>query len=634
MSEVPGNEDGEQPSRPTAAAPHPPSLHGGGHGLPIAVPFLELIKRRNVGRVAILYLVLGYLVLEVFSLFFHLLGMPKWVGQAMVAVVALGFPVALVFAWAYEITPEGLKPSHEVHPDHSIAHHTGRRLDRAIIAMLAVALAYFVADKFWLSKRVTPVAAATAVTAVPALPKVSDKSIAVLPFVDMSEKHDQEYFSDGLSEELIDHLSHVPDLKVIARTSSFAFKGKNEDMRAIAAKLAVANLLEGSVRKAGDELRITAQLIRASDGVHLWSEIYDRKLADIFKIQDEISTTVAKALNAALNATPAVGGQPAVRGTANIEAYNLVLKGNYFYWRGHEGDYDRAILQFQQATILDPHYALPWARMARVYAWQGYSGERDASEAAVKGLDAVERALAIDPNCALAYSARGSILSDVLGNWAAAKANFAKAAALDPNGEGADAAQTNIVLLEAASSGRFDDAIAADRRYLEGNPLATAILSDLAWLEQYAGRLNDSAVTSRKLLEEDSSYPTAQGQYAVTLMYMGNYSEALQAALKETDNATKLGSLSVINWAMGRRGDSDSALGALERGFADRNQYMIAATHAYRGEGDAAFVWLERAEQKRRGSLYYVKVDPLFGTIRSDPRFKALLKRLNLLAPD
>ena len=216
-------------------------------------------------------------------------------------------------------TRDAAKGPGDLFPQRPATAKTGQRLSRpvaAAMAVIALVVAYLIVDKLWLSKPVAaerPSAAGTsAATAAPAT--ISDKSIAVLPFVDMSEKHDQEYFSDGLSEELIDHLAHIPDLKVIARTSSFAFKGKNEDMRSIATKLGVANLLEGSVRKAGGELRITAQLIRASDGVHLWSEIYDRKLTDIFKVQDEISTTVAKALNVALNASNSGGVQPALKG--------------------------------------------------------------------------------------------------------------------------------------------------------------------------------------------------------------------------------------------------------------------------------------------------------------------------------
>src|ERR1700733_6141123 len=255
--------------------------------------FLDKLKRRNVGRVAILYIVVSYLILEPFEMFFHLLDLPVWTGRTAVALMVLGFPVALLFAWIYEITPTGIKPSTEVDPQQSIARQTGRKLDYAIIAVLAVALIYFVADKFWISKRVavaTPAATVIpAVVSAPAALVIPEKSVAVLPFVDMSEKKDQENFSDGLSEELIDKLTKIAELRVPARTSSFYFKGKQATIGDIAKALSVAYVLEGSVRKSGKTLRITAQLIKTDAGFHVWSETYDRPLNDVFKLQDEIA---------------------------------------------------------------------------------------------------------------------------------------------------------------------------------------------------------------------------------------------------------------------------------------------------------------------------------------------------------
>jgi TolB-like protein/Flp pilus assembly protein TadD len=458
---------------------------------------------------------------------------------------------------------------------------------------------------------------------------VSDKSIAVLPFVDMSEKHDQEYFSDGLSEELIDHLAHIPDLKVIARTSSFAFKGKNEDMRSIATKLGVANLLEGSVRKSGGELRITAQLIRASDGVDLWSESYDRKLTDIFKVQEEISTTVAKALNIALSTS---GSEQAVsNGTANVESYNLLLQGSYFFFRGHTGDVERAVETLQKAVKIDPRYAVAWARLARVYAWQGNVGELTAAKAEAKARDAVQRALAIDPDCAEAYYARGNIFFQVVGDWTAANSDYKKALTLDPLGDIGDHARRNILNLKAAMSGETDELIASLRRTLERSPLDTEALETLASIQQSNGKLAESAATFRRLLELNPAYATAQAGLGLTLLQMGKYDDALAEAEKESDEATKLQVLSCIYWAMGRRTESDSALGALEQRFATSNAYEIATVHAYRGEAAAAFAWLGRADQTLKASLLYIKSDPLLRNLHGDPRFDALLRTAKLV---
>jgi TolB-like protein len=447
----------------------------------------------------------------------------------------------------------------------------------------------------------------------------------------MSEKHDQEYFSDGLSEELIDHLAHITDLKVIARTSSFAFKGKNEDMTSIAAKLRVANLLEGSVRKAGEELRITAQLIRASDGMHLWSEIYDRKLTDIFKVQDEISTTVANALNATLNGANDAGVQPSSKGTMNVEAYNLFLQGNYLYFRGNKGDNAKATEFLQQALKLDPRYAVAWARLARVYAYQGWVGELPGVEAEARARDAVQRALTIDPNCAEAYYARGTIFYEVVGDWTAAKSDFARVVALDPRGDIGERAQSNNLELKAATSGDYGELVDNQRRYLERSPLDTPTMAFLASYQQLNGQLAESAATSRKLLQLNPDYATGQAQYALTLLLMGKKSEALAAAQKESDDASKLIVLACVYWALGRHTESDSALGALQREFADRNAYGIAQVHAYRGELGAAFAWLDRAYQQLRASLLYVKSDPLFRKLHGDPRFDAVLRKVKLI---
>ena len=459
---------------------------------------------------------------------------------------------------------------------------------------------------------------------------VPDKSIAVLPFTDMSEKKDQEYFSDGLSEELIDHLAQNVELKVIARSSSFAFKGTNEDVRAIATKLGVTNLLQGSVRKAGNRLRITAQLIRASDGVLLWSESYDRKLDDVFTLQDEISTMVAKALNAALNLAPGVGVQSASTRTIDIEAYNLMLQGNYLYWRGNKGDEAKSVEFFQQALKRDPQYAAAWAKLSRALGWQGYIGDLAANEAITKGREAANRALTIDPNCAEAYYARGNIFRVLSGEWTAALSDFEKAAVLDPHGQVGNDAKGNVLLLKGEMNGQLRDFLDWSRLRLEWSPLDATLLSDLAWAQYLAGYVEASAATFVSLLEVHPDFSSARATYGLTLLSLGKNIEALAAAEMEPDDAYKLAALTNIYWALGRRAESDLALGALKRRHADRKAYEIAAAHAYRGEAVTAFSWLDRAYQERKGSLEYMKVDPLLLNLREDPRFSALLRKVKL----
>ena len=503
------------------------------------------------------------------------------------------------------------------------------RVGLALIPLLLVlgagAFWYFQGARDGPAATPTPAGVSTEAVAAP-----NEKSIAVLPFADLSPDKDQEYFADGLSEELIDHLAQITELKVIARSSSFAFKGVNEDARSIATKLGVTNLLQGSVRRAGSQLRITAQLIRASDGVLLWSQTFVRKLDDIFKVQDEISTMVAMALNATLNPTTAVREETAANRTTNIEAYNLLLQGNFFYWRGYKGDEAKAVKVFQQALKLDPQYAVAWAKLARVYGWQGYIGDLTAAEAVVKSRDAVERALAIDPDCAEAYFARGNIFRLLVGDWTAAMSDYKRAAVLDPYGQVGIDAQTTALILEAETKGQFNALLDWLRRRLERDPLDTSVLSDLAWAQQFSGHMEESAATSLRLLEVNPNFSSAWAQYSLTLLFMGKNAEALAAVAKEPDNASKLEVLSDVYWALGRRAESDSALSALERGYADRKAYEIAATHAYRGEADAAFAWLDRAHQHQKGSLVDLKIDPRLQNLRGDPRFGVLLRKAKL----
>jgi TolB-like protein len=600
----------------TQAAPEESTPRG------VATPSISVwarIREHKIAQWTLAYAAAAYALLDGTKIVGEAFDWPHQVLRIVTVLLIVGLPLVVTLAWYH-------------------GHRALHRVSGPELTLIAVLLV-MAGAVLWHFARTPESTASTAVTMVHA-PPVRERpvvaapakgSIAVLPFVDMSEKHDQEYFSDGLSEELIDHLTHFPDLKVIARTSSFAFKGKNEDMRSIAMKLGVANLLEGSVRKAGGELRITAQLIRALDGVHLWSETYDRKLTDIFKTQDEISATVAKALNAALNAGSSTEGQANAKGTTNIEAYNLFLQGNFYFWRSNSGDDAKAVELLQQAVSLDPRYAVAWARLARVYAWQGLAGELTAAEAEVRARGAVQRALAIDPNSAEAFYAHGNIFLEVVGDWKAAKLDYKRAAALDPHGEIGERAQLVISLMKASMDGTFGELIDRERRYLERNPLDVDDLSNLAWYQQVNGQLAESAATSRKLLELNPAYSSGQAQYGLTLLQMGKKSEALEAVQKESDDASKFVALACVYWAMDRRAESDSALGALEREFEDRNAYGIALVHAYRGEPDAAFAWLGRAYKHVPGSLAGVKYDPLLRDLHRDPRFDALLRKVKLM---
>jgi TolB-like protein/lipoprotein NlpI len=509
---------------------------------------------------------------------------------------------------------------------------TAGRLQPAVLliaAVVVIAGAYAAISRFVLSKHVAEAALAPAPTVqstAPAPTAIPEKSIAVLPFVDMSEKKDQEYFSDGLSEELIDHLAHSADLKVIARTSSFQFKGKNEDVRTIAGMLGVANLLEGSVRTSGHAVRITAQLIRASDGTHLWSQSYDRQVSDIFKVQDEIAATVVEALKATLtgDASNSSGRE------RNIEAYNLLLKGNFIYERNHPGDYDLAIEQFKHALQLDPSYALAWAKLARVYIVQGLSAKSSKSEYESKARDALQRALAIDPDLAVAHRWLGRIHLNYRWDWNAARSELERAISLDPSGIEGGLARKDLMIMTAFTTGRFEDAVRELFLDESRNPLDTAILDTLGWLLSFDGRLEESAAMLHRLLELDPAYAGAHSDAARTLLLMGRNADALVEAEKDSDEANKLVMLALIYWATDRKNDADLALRQLEGRSAGVSAYDVATVHAYRGEPDAALTWLERAYEQRDSGMVFLKVDPLLRDLHSNPRFRALMRKMNL----
>ncbi len=393
--------------------------------------FREL-KRRNVIKVAIAYAVVAWLLIEVTATVFPILKLPDWSVTLVTAFMLIGFPVALIFAWAFEITPEGIKREKDVDRNQSITHITGRKFDYIIIAALILALGFFTFDKFVLDPsrdaelvQVTTDAVIEQVTE-SGKSGTADKSIAVLPFVNMSSDPEQEYFSDGISEELLNVLVHVDDLRVASRTSSFAFKGENKNLAEIADILKVSYLLEGSVRKAGNRVRITAQLIEAASDQHLWSEIYDRDLTDIFAVQEEIANAIVAALRGSLELEVA-SEISVLAATTNMSAYDSYLKGRELFIA--RTDLEKSVALFEQAVALDPRFARAWEGLAAIYViMPGWViMDRDYLELA---LEVAQTALALDDGLSLAYSVIGLVLSGRLPyRWQDAFENFRLAAA-------------------------------------------------------------------------------------------------------------------------------------------------------------------------------------------------------------
>jgi len=453
--------------------------------------------------------------------------------------------------------------------------------------------------------------------------KVSDKSIAVLPFVDMSAGKDQEYFSDGLSEELLDLLSKIPQLKVIGRTSSFSFKGKNEDLRIIGAKLAVAHILEGSVQKEGNKIRVTAQLIKAIDGSHLWSQKYDRDLKGIFELQDEIAADVVEQLKLKLLEVPSAK----VPGTGNVEAYNLILQGNYFFDKLDKENVAKAVDFYKQALAVDSTNALAWEKLANAIsrqAWQNYIdrdiGREQAKQAALKSI-------ALDKDLAEGYVELGDHYLYYEFNWKAAQENYLKALKLEPD---------NPDILYSLGGGlyfaigRWDDAIKNMKRCIELDPLKPLSHLNLGNIFSYAGRIDEAASHFKKALELNPQFQRAHFYLARNYLLSGKNDLAFKEIQQENLEVFRTFGMALVYHAAGKKKEADGVLATFIEKFQNEWSYLLAELYAYRGENDKALMWLENAYQTKDGWLVFLKGDPLLKNLVDDNRYKTFMKKMNL----
>jgi TolB-like protein/Tfp pilus assembly protein PilF len=593
---------------------------------------LRELQRRNVFRVAIGYIISSWLLIQVADLVLENIGAPDWVMQSIMLVLALGFPVAVFFSWAYEVTPEGLKRESEVDRTQSITHVTRRKLDRAIMAMLVVALGYFIWESRFAgnergaepardraqSAHSTPGAEASPNSKSEAT--VASQSIAVLPFVNMSSDPEQEYFSDGLSEELLNLLAKIPELKVASRSSAFQFKGEKIDLTEVAQKLKVAYVLEGSVRKAGDQLRITTQLIKADDGYHLWSETYDRSLDNIFAIQDEISAAVVEALKIELlgEAPKAVVVDP--------EAYALVLKARYLYARWGKENFAAAAEAYHQALAIDPDYAEAWAGLSVTYLSQTQSGYLEGAEGLVLARDAVDRAVALDPKLASAWARLSLIQSVFEWDWAGAERSLQTALELAPNDGRVLGAAGNFANI----MGLPDKALAYYQQILVDDPLDMVNLYNAADILHRQGRLQESEVAFRNLLELNPDDWGSHTQLAIIMLQQDRPQEAWDELELEVDPQQQEYGRILALYALNKEEEAGRRL----HRFAEENQawaaFLIATIHAWKDDPDNAFAWLDRAYQQRDGWMTQILNEPLFAGLRNDPRWVDQLDRLKL----
>jgi len=577
------------------------------------------LKRRNVVKVAVAYAIVGWLLVEVATTVLPTFEAPQWVLQTITFVIVLGFPLALIFAWAYELTPEGLKREEEVDRSESITHQTGRKLDFLIIGVLGIAVIYFVSDKFfWTGEPATLTSVST------------EQSIAVLPFVNMSSDPDQEYFSDGIAEDILNQLTKIRGLQVVGRTSSFAFKGMNEDLRVIGKKLNVANILEGSVRKVGNQVRITAQLIKVADGFHLWSDTYDRDLTDIFAIQEEIAKAVAKALSITLG----VGeGDLGVGGTRNFDAYDAYLAGiAHMKQFGPEGTV-RAIEYLEKAVALDPEFADAWSALAGSYRNGAtyYIPERT-EELYDKSEAATSRAIEIAPEAVASLIAAASLQKQNR-DWTKAEQSLKKALELAPADYRTNL-QNGLFLLDV---GRPRETIDYYRRAVTSEPLLITPTSGLGFAHQ-VNRDFDEA-----LKEFDRAKDLIGEQMGLTIatqflaMAMGDHA-LLEETLEKLANANSGPRFSqqISRTMLSLLDSPEAARTALHRLHSDpafnfsQSRGAIGVWASYFDDPELALENYRELFETRRDLIYSLWA-PINEKMRRLPAFKDLVRDLGLV---
>ena len=578
--------------------------------------FLAELKRRHVYRVAIAYAVVAWLLIQVATQVFPFFEIPNWVVRLVVLVSVLGFPISLIIAWAFEMTPQGMKREGAIAPNEYIPHWSTRKF-----AALIVTIAMFATGVLWFQLVRSKPTSPAQITAA-AMP--SQKSIAVLPLLNESGDPGDEYFSDGLSEELIAALAQVRGLKVIGRSSSFRFKHKKEESKAIGEKLGVSTLLEGTVRKQGDQVRIVAELINAADGSELWSRTFDRELKDIFAVQSEIAMAVATSLELTVLGANEKSAQNAA--TKSVEAHNAYLQGHFYFERRNLEDYRKSVGFFDQAIHLDPGYALAYAERSEAWAWIGdLSSEKQKEAWAAAGTDA-EKAVAMDPHLAEAHAALGWVRFFIEWKFAEGLAELGRAQELSPWNPTANDLMARVVVY----LGQFQEAEKLARQAIELDPLGYQARTSLARVLSAEGKLDEAEAAGRKGVELQ---PTAAGNHrwqVFVAIQRGNGAAALREAQLEPNEGYRRFELALAHYARGDRSAADAALAELIA--KDRNflAYQIAEVYAWRGEKDKAFEWLQISLNDHDTGTLSLLIDPLMRGLSDDVRYDGLLAKIGL----
>jgi TolB-like protein/DNA-binding winged helix-turn-helix (wHTH) protein/Tfp pilus assembly protein PilF len=449
------------------------------------------------------------------------------------------------------------------------------------------------------------------------------QSIAVLPFVDLSEKRDQEYFSDGISEELTNMLAQTPGLRVIARSSAFTFKERREDIPAIALLLGVSHILDGSVRKSGDQLRVTVQLIDAQSNSHLYSQNYNAELHDIFEIQDSIATSVVDQLRLIL-----LDERPR-RQAVDSKAYDDYLQGRYLAELGDAASMQAAQARFENAVHIAPDFADSWVALGDTYRFRASRGQMDQKQGRQLAREAAARALDIDPEHPGAFVLQGHIARSFDWDWQVADTNFQKAVSLDPGDSDALRGAASIAL----TLGRLEESVELARKAVLLDPLSVSVLQNLALFQVYSGRFPEAGATVETLIARDATQPTAYAMRSWIHVLSGNAGAGVDAAHQESEEPIRYFSEAIAYFAAGDDAASEEALNELISKYGDIWYYQIALIFAYTGRADEAYDWLDKAYAARDTGLSVSLVDPFLDNIRDDARWPGLLARLNLPIP-
>ena len=576
--------------------------------------FFAELKRRNVYKVAIAYGVVAWLLIQIASQVFPFFEIPNWAVRLVVLLLVIGFPMALILAWAFELTPEGMKRT-------EVADELPTKSTRSHIWIYVVILAGAISVSLFFLGRYTSSRLSGHV-------ELPAKSIAVLPFENLSGNPENAYFTDGIQEEILMRLAKVADLKVVSRTSTVRYKRSPDNLRQIATQLGVENVLEGSVQRTADRVHVNVQLIKAASDAHLWAEAYDRKLTDIFAVESEIAKTIADTLQAKLTGSEqnAIATQP----TQNTEAYQLYLKGRYLWNRRTGENLKKALAYFQQAAEKDPAYALAYAGMADTCTLIPVYAAGTPQDYLPRARAAAQKAVELDDMLAEAHTSLGYVLFYYFESAQSTK-EFERAIELNPNYATAHQWYARTVLLMA---GQFDRAIAEVKRAVELDPVSPIIHAELGTVYMVARRYDEAIEELRNTVEMYPEFYWARRFLGLALELKGSTRDAIaeyERALELSDDPVVLAFVAHAEATTGRQNEAREILARLTEAAKTRyvSPYAFAVIHLALGEKDQALDWLEKAARDHAGpQINLIKVDPYLDPLRGDPRFETLVSAI------